>query len=62
MPTIHHHELSPGDDLGLNATPHCCGTDMQAKDVDDGGRDYTCGECDVVLSVAPSGLVFDITA
>lgn len=60
-PTVHGgYELSMGDDLGLDVTPTCCGDDMDGKDRDDGGREYTCEGCGTDLIVSPNGLVFDI--
>lgn len=57
MPSIHGHELSPGDELGTDAVPECCDDDMTAD-----GRTYTCGTCGTVLEVSADGLVFDIRA
>ncbi|MER5461644.1 hypothetical protein ABT010_13340 [Streptomyces sp. NPDC002668] len=48
-------ELSPGDELGHDATPDCCDNEMTAD-----GRTYTCGACGTVLEVSAQGLVFDI--
>lgn len=55
MPTIHGHELSPGDELGTDATPDCCDDEMTPD-----GRNFTCGSCWTVLEVSCSGLVADI--
>lgn len=60
-PGIHGQELSVGDDLGRTATPDCCDADMTGKTLPDGYREHTCGDCNTVLTVAPSGLIFDIT-
>ncbi|MCB5910350.1 hypothetical protein [Streptomyces pinistramenti] len=60
-PNTHGLELSIGDDLGLDTTPGCCDEPMAAMDRAHGYRDYTCDGCATVLTVAPSGLVFDIT-
>ncbi|MFD8851869.1 hypothetical protein [Streptomyces sp. NPDC059604] len=59
-PNTYGFELSPGDDLGLDTTPDCCDQSMTATDGDDGYRDYTCGDCGTTLTVAPTGIVFDI--
>ena len=62
MPTTSYgYELSPGDDADLDDIPVCCGNGMTAKDTNDGGRKYTCGNCKTVVTIAASGLVFDIT-
>ncbi|MCX4669974.1 hypothetical protein OG453_25345 [Streptomyces sp. NBC_01381] len=62
MPTVYgSYELSIADDLGLDTTPVCCGEETAAKDNELGYRDYTCGDCAGVVTVSPSGLVFDIT-
>ncbi|MGW2508479.1 hypothetical protein ACWC0A_03410 [Streptomyces scopuliridis] len=62
MPTTSYGaELFIGDDTGRDDIPVCCDDDMTAKDTDGGYRDYTCGACGVVVTIAPSGLVFDIT-
>lgn len=62
MPTTSYgHELSVADDAGREDTPTCCGDSMTAEDKDRGYRDYTCGGCGTVLTISPSGLVFDIT-
>lgn len=55
MPTIHGHELSPGDELGTDATPDCCDDEMTPD-----GRNFTCGNCWTVLTVNSLGLVSDI--
>ncbi|MGY0065210.1 hypothetical protein ACWY4P_53820 (plasmid) [Streptomyces sp. LZ34] len=60
-PSINGNELTIGDDLGRDTTPDCCDVQMTATDTADGYRNYTCGDCATVLSVAPSGLIFDIT-
>lgn len=60
MPTIYGMELEDGHDLGLDATPLCCDDQMDGKDTESGGREYTCGDCGTELSVKANGLVFDI--
>ncbi|MPY47139.1 hypothetical protein [Streptomyces acidicola] len=60
MPRIYGMELEDGHDLGLDATPSCCSDEMEGKDREDGGREYTCGDCGTELIVSPNGLVFDI--
>ncbi|RLU81975.1 hypothetical protein CTZ27_30895 [Streptomyces griseocarneus] len=54
-------ELSIGDDTSLDDTPVCCDEDMTGEDTSHGYRDYTCHGCGTVLTLAPSGLVFDIS-
>ncbi|MEW2267883.1 hypothetical protein [Streptomyces sp. NPDC047868] len=60
MPTIHGMELEDGHDLGVDATPICCGDDMDGKTTDSGGREYTCGGCGTEMIVRANGLVADI--
>ena len=63
MPNYQGVELAPADDLGINTFPDCCGSEMAAGKPDsDRYRDYTCGACGTVLTVAPTGLIFDITS
>ncbi|MGY0062829.1 hypothetical protein ACWY4P_40890 [Streptomyces sp. LZ34] len=57
--TSYGYELSPGADTDIDDVPVCCG-DMEGKDTDDGGRDYTCPGCKTVVSISASGLVDDI--
>jgi hypothetical protein len=54
-PSIHGHELSPGDELGHDTAPDCCDSEMTAN-----GSTYTCGHCGTVLTVNALGLVSDI--
>lgn len=62
MPTTSYgHELEIGDDAGLNHNPVCCDDDMSSKTTSDGGRRYTCGDCNTVLTVSANGLVSYIT-
>ncbi len=58
--TSYGHELSPGDDTDRDDVPVCCGEDMTGADTRRGGRDYTCGDCGTIVSIAASGLVKDI--
>jgi hypothetical protein len=58
--TSYGYELSPGDDTDIDDVPVCCDEDMAGKDTERGGRDYTCGDCGTVVSIAASGLVSDI--
>ncbi|MFF0588455.1 hypothetical protein ACFYWD_21060 [Streptomyces sp. NPDC003781] len=61
MPTTSYgYELSIGADTDRDDIPVCCGEDMTGKDRDRGYRDYTC-DCGATVTIAPSGLVFDIT-
>ena len=55
-PSIHGYELSPGDELGQDVTPDCCGSEMTATRL----SSYRCGECGTVLEIDSLGLVFDI--
>ncbi|MFJ8583645.1 hypothetical protein ACIRD2_03155 [Streptomyces sp. NPDC093595] len=55
-PSIHGHELSPGDELGHDTTPNCCGSEMTATK----RGTYRCDNCDTVLEVNSLGLVSDI--
>ncbi|WP_275558518.1 hypothetical protein [Streptomyces sp. 5-6(2022)] len=59
-PTVNGYELSIGDDLGTETIPDCCDEDMTAGAASNGYRNYTCSECNTVLTVAPTGLVYDI--
>lgn len=60
MPRIYGMELEDAHDLGLDATPICCDDDMDGKDAEDGGREYTCRDCGTELIVSQSGLVSGI--
>ncbi|MFE3326867.1 hypothetical protein [Streptomyces sp. NPDC059176] len=55
-PSKHGHVLAPGDELGLDVTPDCCGDEMTPN-----GRTFTCSTCWTVLTVDSHGLVADIT-
>lgn len=59
MPNVLHRELSPGDELGRDLPPDCCGDEMTGKPDADHIK-YTCGDCGTVLEVDGFGLVFDI--
>ncbi|MFD5426500.1 hypothetical protein [Streptomyces sp. NPDC127084] len=43
-PSSHGHELVPGDELGLDVAPDCCGDEMTP-----GGHTFTCGTCGTAL-------------
>ncbi|MDT0608846.1 hypothetical protein [Streptomyces lancefieldiae] len=61
MPTTSYgYELTIGDDTDRDDVPICCGEDMTGKDAARGNREYSCG-CGTKVTIAPSGLVFDIT-
>ncbi|MFG6294381.1 hypothetical protein ACIO5Z_14620 [Streptomyces rochei] len=62
MPTTSYgYELAIGDDTDRDDVPVCdCGEDMTGKDAAHGRREYSC-DCGVTVTIAPSGLVFDIT-
>ncbi|GGU52399.1 hypothetical protein [Streptomyces lavendofoliae] len=55
-PSIHGHELSPGDELGHDTAPTCCGGEMDPTN----STTYRCGHCGTVLEVNGLGLVSDI--
>lgn len=58
--TSYGYELEIADDAGHDDIPVCCGDDMTAKNLDDGGIEYTCAGCGTVLEIDELGLVFDI--
>jgi hypothetical protein len=57
--TSYGYELSIGSDTDINDVPVCC-DDMEGKDTESGGREYTCPDCSTVVSISSSGLVDDI--
>lgn len=55
-PTMHGYEITPGDEVDLNTSPHCCGGEMSTTSE----RLYRCDACSTVVEISPNGLVFDI--
>lgn len=55
-PSIHGHELSPGDQLGNDTTPECCHRDMTTN-----GTVFGCATCGTALEVNDRGLISNIT-
>jgi hypothetical protein len=53
-------EISPGDELGRDLAPDCCGSEMVRGTDRFGDLIYTCGCCKTVVEVDELGLVADI--
>lgn len=54
-------EVSPGEEVGTDATFTCCGQDMTAAAPDKYGyRTHTCGSCGTSADVDDLGLMNDI--
>jgi hypothetical protein len=58
--TSYGYELTPGDEADRDDIPVCCYDDMSGATTEEGGIDYTCGDCGTVLEIDELGLVADI--
>lgn len=60
-PTINGgYELTIGDNLGIGPAPDCCDNEMATLPKTSDQQKFQCDDCETVLIVAASGLVFDI--
>ena len=59
-PTLYGMTPSPGDEIGREDAPDCCGEEMQRENASHDHIRYTCGCCGMVLEVDDLGLVWDI--